>query len=152
MAFTAGAAIIGKNRKLYVDVDGSLATPMWVEAGKIQGATKNSSRNVAEIEERAEEDVLVLLGHKSREVTFQLTFRPGDTTYDAIEDAYENGTKLGIAVMSGTITEVGQRGYQAEVYVTQFDDDQANTGSAVGVTVRPCADYVTAPAFVEIAV
>lgn len=151
MAVT-GKPTIGKARKFYVDVDGSIAVPTWVLAGKIQGLSMNSSHNVAEIEERGESDVLVLPGHKTREISLQLTHRPGDATFDAIQDAYENQTKLGVAVMSGLITNVGERGYQAEVYVTQFDDDQGHTNSAIAVTLRPAADYVTAPAFVEILV
>lgn len=150
MALT-GKPKIGKLKKFYIDVDGDIAAPTWVEVGTIQGLTKNSGRNVAELEERGEEEVLVMLGHKTREVTFQLTCRPGSTTYDAIEDAFENGTKIGIAAMTGPIATVGERGYQAEVYVTQFDDDQGHTNSAIAVTVRAAADYDTAPAHVEIA-
>lgn len=146
-----GGAVIGKNCKLYIVADGDLSgTPTWAESGKVQGVNSNSSYNLAEIEERDQDDVLVLPGHRTREVTFQLTFRPGDTIFDAIQDAYEDATKIGVAVMSGAIDDVGQRGYQAEVYVTQFDHDQSNTASSVAVTLRPAADYTTAPAFVEI--
>lgn len=149
MALT-GKPKIGKLKKFYIDVDGSIASPTWVLVGTIQGLSKNSSRAVAELEERGEDEVLVMIGHKTNEVTFQLSCRPGQTIYDAIETAYQNGTKIGIAVMTGVITDVDERGYQAEVYVTQFDDDQAHTSSAISVTVRAAADYTTAPAHVEI--
>jgi hypothetical protein len=145
-----GNPIHGKLCKAYVDVDGSIATPTWVEAGKIQGLTKTEGRNVVEIAERAEDEVLVLLSHKTREISFELTRRPGNAVYDAIEDAFEAGTKIGVAIMSGGIAVVGSRGYQAEVYVTQFDDDQGHESSTRAVTLRPAADYTTAPAHVEI--
>lgn len=148
MAVT-GKPKLGKARKLYIDVDGDIASPTWVEAGKIQGLSKSYSHNVAEIEERDEEEALVLLGHKVREITFELTVRPGNAVYDAIEDAFENQTKLGAAIFSGAIATSGERGYQAEVYVTNWDDDEAHTNSTVSITIRPAADYVTAPAFVE---
>lgn len=146
-----GSARLGRTRKLYIDADGDIAIPTWVEAGKIQGLTHNRSRNVAEIEERDEDDVLVLPANLNREISFDLTFRPGNTTYDTIEAAFEAGTKIGVAVMSGDIAASGERGIQAEVYVTQFNTDEAHTSSAVAVTVRPAGDYATAPAFVEIA-
>jgi hypothetical protein len=55
-----------------------------------------------------------------------------------------------VAVMTGAIATAGSNGYQAEVYVTQFDDDQGHESTTRAVTLRPAADYVTAPAFVEI--
>ncbi|MFV0445671.1 MAG: hypothetical protein ACK5Q5_18980 [Planctomycetaceae bacterium] len=146
-----GKAIIGKLCKAYIDVDGDIAGPTWVEAPKIQGLSKTSSRNLAEIAERGEDDVLVLPSHINREISFELTRRPGDTVYDTLENAFEDGTKVGVAIMTGGIAVSGSRGYQAEVYVTQFDDDQGHEGTTVSVTVRPAADYTTAPAHVAIA-
>lgn len=149
MAVT-GKPKIGKARKLYIDVDGDIAIPTWDEAGKIQGLTKSFSKNLAEIEERGEDDVLVMPGHNPREISFELTVRPGDAIYDALETAFETNAKVGAAIMSGDITNSGERGYQAEVYVTGWSDDEAHTNTAVSVTVRPAADYDTPPAFVEI--
>lgn len=149
MAVT-GVPRIGKAKKLYIDVDGDIATPTWVLADKIQGLNKNRSKALAEIEERGESEVLVMPGHKSSVITFQLTSRPGNTIYDALEDAFNNDTKIGAAIMSGLIANAGERGLQGEFYVVQFDDDQAHTGSAVAVTLRLAADYTTAPSFVEI--
>ena len=145
-----GKPTLGKNRKFYIDVDGAIATPTWTLAGKIQGLQLSGPHNVAEIEEREEEEVLVLLAHKKRTLSLQLTHRPGNTIYDAIQDAYENQTKIGVAIMSGPIANSGERGYQAEMYVEDFDDDQGHTNTAVAVTLRPAADYATAPTFVEI--
>lgn len=150
MPFSAGAAINGRVQKLYIDVDGDIATPTWVEYGKIQGASLNGPRDVSEIKERDVEETTVLLGHKNRELSLSVTRRPGHTTYDVLQDAYETGSKVGVALMTGTITEVGQRGYQAEMKVTGWDDDQAHDNSAISVTLRPAADFVTPPAFVEI--
>lgn len=146
-----GSPRLGKNKKLYIDVDGDIATPTWVLADKIQGLNKNRSHALAEIEERGEDEVLVLPGHTTSEITFQLTSRPGNSIYDALEDAFEAKTKVGAAVMSGLIANSGERGLQGEFYVTQFDDDQGNTSTAVAVTLRLAADYDTAPALVEIA-
>lgn len=145
-----GGPINGRLCKAYLDVDGSIASPTWVELTKIQGASKTSQRDVAEVKERAIDDTTVLLGHATKEFTLQLTRRPADTSYDTIEDAHESGAKVGIALMTGTITEVGQRGFQGECYVTGFDDDQSHDSTVAVATFRPCADYTTAPAIVEI--
>jgi len=146
----AGTPINGRLCKAYLDVDGSIASPTWVELGKIQGAGKTSQRDLAEVKERVLDETTVLLGHNTKEFTLQLTRRPADTNYDTLEDAHESGAKVGIALMTGTITEVGQRGFQGECYVTGFDDDQGHDSTMVTVTLRPCADYTTAPAIVEI--
>lgn len=145
-----GAALLGRLHKLYIEPTADLALPTWAEYGKIQGANRTGQRDVSEVKERDLEDTTVLLGHKNREISLPITRRPGNTEYDALEDAFENGTKIGIAMMTGTITSSGERGYQAEMYVTGFDDDQAHESNAVQVSLRPAADYVTAPAFVEI--
>lgn len=149
MAVT-GTPRIGKARKCYLDIDGDIASPTWVELGKIQGLSKNYGRNLAELEERDVDDVTVMPGHMNREVTIELTHRPGNTSFDAIQDAHEAGSKIGLAIMSGVITNAGEVGYQAEFYVTGWDDDEAHTNSTVSVTVRPAADFTTAPAFVQI--
>lgn len=146
-----GAAKIGRLHKLYVEPSADLALPTWEEYGKIQGANRTGQRDVAEVKERDLEDTTVLLGHKNREITLPVTRRPGNTQYDYLEDAFENGTKIGIAMMTGEIATSGERGYQAEMYVTGFDDDQAHDSTSVQVTLRPAADYTTAPDFVEIA-
>lgn len=146
----SGEARIGRLHKLYLDADGDIASPMWVEYGKIQGGSRSGSRDVSEIKERDLDETTVMLGHKSREISLTITKRPGDTNYDILEAAWETGVKVGVAMMTGPIATVGERGFQAECYVTAWDDDQANDSTTIAVTLRPCADYVTAPAFVEI--
>lgn len=144
------AARIGRLHKLYIDADGSIATPTWVEYGEIQGASRTGSRDVAEVKERGLAETTVMLGHKTREISMTVTKRPGNTNFNLLQTAYETGAKIGVAMMTGTITTAGEQGYQAECYVTQFDDDQAHDSTTCTVTLRPCADYTTAPAFVEI--
>ena len=144
-------ARIGRLHMFYVDADGDIATPTWVLYGKIQGANRTQQRDVAEIKERDLDETLVMLGHKNREITLPITKRPGDTNYDILEAAFESGAKVGIAMMTGPIATSGERGYQAEMYVTGFDDDEAHDATTINVTLRPCGDYVTAPAFVQIA-
>lgn len=147
-----GEARIGRLHKFYVDADGDIAAPMWVVYGKIQGASRTGQRDVAEVKERDQEDTLAMLGHKNREISVTVTKRPGDTNYDILQTAFETGAKVGIAMMTGEITTVGEQGYQAEMYVTGFEDPEEHDATTNVVTLRPCADYTTPPAFVEITV
>ena len=147
----SGEVKIGRLHKLYVDADGDIAVPTWVEYGEIQGGSRTGQRDVSEIKERAFDETLVMLGHKNREISLTATKRPGNTNFDLLQAAFESGAKVGIAMMTGPIATSGEQGYQAEMYVTGFDDDQANDATTVAVTLRPAADYVTAPDFVEIA-
>jgi len=144
-------ARIGRLHKFYIDADGDIATPTWVEYGEIQSGSRSSQRKVAEVEERGIDETTVMLGHKGREISLTVTKRPGNTNYDLLQTAYEDGGKVGVAMMTGPIATSGEQGYQAEMYVTGFDADESNESTSAAVTLRPCADYTTAPDLVEIA-
>lgn len=146
-----GAARVGRLHKLYVDADGDIASPTWVEYGEIQGASVTCQRDVAEVKERSVQETTVMLGHINTEVSLTVTKRPGNTNYDILRSAFYAGAKVGIATMTGPIATVGEQGFQAEMFVVGFDDPQENDSTTCDVTLRPCAVYVTAPAFVQIA-
>jgi len=142
---------IGRLHKLYVDADGDIATPTWVEYGEIQGGNRSQGKDLAEIKERGLDETVVLPGHKTREVSITLTKRPGNVNFDILQTAFETDAKVGIAMMTGPIATSGEQGYQAEMYVTQFDDNQENDSTTVNCTLKAAADYVTPPDVVEIA-
>lgn len=140
---------IGAIEKLYYDADGDIAIPTWVELDKIQGASITSQRDVVEIKERALLETLTMNAHKSREITFQLTRRNSDADFKALQDAYEADTLLGFAVATGDIATSGTRAWIGEARITGWDDDQSHDSSTIAVTVRPAADYTTAPTIAE---
>ena len=147
----SGEALQGRLHKLYIDPAGDMTTPTWTEYGKIQGGGQTSGRDVSELKERDTDETTVLLGHRNNEQSLTITRRHGNTQFDALRTAHINGSKISIAMMTGTITDSGERGYQAEMYVTQFDDDQSHESNSISVTLRPAADYVVAPGYVTIA-
>lgn len=149
MALT-GAAKLGKNLKLYVDVDGDIASPEWVEATIAQGVTCNLERATADVLERGVDFTLGLVGHAGVPVEVTLTRRPGNAVYDAFQEAAWGGTKIGLAVMTGTITDADERGLQGEFYVTTHGDDQGHESTSCTFTCRLAADYTTAPAYVTV--
>jgi hypothetical protein len=122
-----------------------------VEYGEIQGATRTQQRDVAEVKERNFLETTVELGHLNTEITLQISRRHGNANYDVLEAAARSGASVGVAMMTGTITDVGERGYQAEMKVVGFDDDQAHDSTMVSVTLRASATRVTDPAYVTIA-
>ncbi len=147
-----GKALLGRLHRFYIEPTADLETPVWEEYGKLQGANRGGARDVSEIKERDLIDTTVLLGHRNTEISLTITRRPGNDQFDALEAAAnaDPPQKVGIAMMTGDITEPGERGFMAEMYVTQWDDDQAHDSNAIAVTLRPAADYDTAPEFVEI--
>lgn len=147
----SGEPKLGRLSKFYIDADGDIAVPTWVLFGEITGANRNSQRKVSELEERVFDETLVMLGHKGREISVSVTRRPGNTNYDLLQTAYESGAKVGVAMMTGEYDTSGEQGYQAEMYVTGWDSDESNESTGCSVTLRPCADYTTAPDIVEVA-
>ena len=148
-----GAAKIGRLHKLYVEPSADLATlPTWEEYGKIQGANRTGPARRGRGEgTRSRRHDRPVGAQEPRDYAARHPPSRQCTQYDYLEDAFENGTKIGIAMMTGEIATSGERGYQAEMYVTGFDDDQAHDSTSVQATLRPAADYTTAPDFVEIA-
>lgn len=145
----AGEVKIGLKSKLYIDAAG-VGEGTWQEAGKVGDVGVNQTRNEVEIKERDQEEVGIVVAHKVRELTIQLTRRPGNAVYEAFRTAYENGTYIGVAAMESGIDVVGTKGYQADMHVTQFNDNQAIESGVNDVTLKRAADSPTPPALVTV--
>lgn len=64
--------------------------------------------------------------------------KPADEGFTAVEDAYFNDTVIGIAVMTGPITEGGSKGLWADCAVLDFSRDESlEEAITVKVTVKP---------------
>lgn len=146
----SGAGEIGYLEELYYDADGSIASPTWVSVPGVQDVQQSNQSNKAEIAERNVDYVGVVPTHKVYSLTATITKRNGDTDYDALKSAHEANTKIGLAAMTGPIATIGEKGFQAEVYVTGWDDDGSHEGSAVTVTFEPAHNPTTAADHVTI--
>jgi hypothetical protein len=149
MALT-GAGEVGFIEEVYYDADGDIASPTWVLMPGVQDVQVSSQSNKSEIAVRNEDFVGVVPTHKVVSITVTLTKRNGDTNYDALREAHFSNTKIGVAAMTGPVATVGEKGFQAEAYVTGWDDDGAHEGNSVSVTIEPAANATTAADYVTI--
>lgn len=146
----SGKIVLGKDAVAYIAPD-ITSEEGWDDVtfaplGKLQGLNKTQGKDVAEIKERDINETTVLTGHFNREISLQLSRRPGNTQYERFAGAFEAGTPVPMAISSGPLTVPGHRGIMAEMEVTQFDDDQAHESTVIAVTLRPSGNYTLAPA------
>lgn len=145
-----GAVLVGKNHKLYYDADGDIASPTWVEVTICQSVTANQEWDVTDIRERGTAPVLAAVSHYNIPIEITLTRRPASTIYAAFKTAAVTGSKIGLAVMNGTVSTVGNKGWQGEFLITSNGDDQGPDSASATFTARLDAEYTTAPAFVTV--
>jgi hypothetical protein len=141
---------LGTDFKLYLDPSG-VGGSSWTEFTYIEDNTLGLERNVAEIANRASDWIKVLTGKRKATVSFTATFKLGNTQYEALRDAFHNNTDIGIAVMSGTITDAGEEGLQADCKVTKFERaEPLQDAVKCNVELMPSAESTTEPAYSEI--
>lgn len=140
----AGAGEVGFTEEIYYDADGDIASPTWVLIPGVQDVQESSTYNKAEIAVRNVDVVGVVPTHEVYSVDVTITKKNGHTDYDALRAAYQAKTKIGVAVMSGPIATVGEKGFQAEAYITAWNNDGSHEGSAVTITIEPAANATTA--------
>ena len=148
MAAASGAPQIGKVRNAYYDADGSIASPTWVAIGKMSGGDHSATRDSVEIAERDIDLKTYMHGHFDIKPQLELTVRPGNSVYDALRVAFETKAKIGLAMMTGLITDSGHYGIQGEFRIEEWSEPQGNTDVSASLTLALAADYTTAPAFV----
>ncbi len=149
MALT-GSGEVGYTEEIYYDADGDIASPTWVLIPGVQDVQENSAKNKSEIAERNVGTVGVEVTHTVYSVDITITKRNGNTDYDALRAAYEAGTRIGLAVMSGPVATVGEKGFQSEAYITSWSGDGSHEGNSVSITIEPAANPTTAASVVTI--
>lgn len=146
----AGAGEVGFIEEIYYDADGDIASPTWVLIPGVQDVQESSSKNVSEIAERNVPVIGTVPTHTNWSVDVTITKKNGDTGYDALKAAYEDNTRIGVAVMTGPIATAGEKGFQCEAYITQWNNDGSHEGNNVTITIRPAAVPTTAADYVTI--
>jgi len=76
-----------------------------------------------------------IVGRKNVSLSFQMLFDHDDTILEQIEEAYDDGDTVALAVLSGTTDEEGSRGIWADFAITEFNrGEAANDPIVVDVT------------------
>lgn len=144
MAAADGKIKIGKNTLVYysTSITGPLADRTWVAYGKVQDCKKKTSFGKIEIAEYDTDDIKFLRGHKTTDVTLKISRRPGHAGYDALEDAHENGTPIGLAFVThgAAIDEEGARGWWGDVEIFDWDEDTGKDGNSVDLALALTAN------------
>lgn len=135
---------VGYVEEIYYDADGDIASPTWVLIPGVQDVQESSSKNKAEIAERNVPVQGVEVTHTVYSVDVTITKDTGDTDYDALRAAYEDNTRIGLAVMSGPVATVGSAGFQCEAFITAWNNDGSHEGTAATITIEPAAHPTTA--------
>lgn len=140
----------GLNCALYIDGSG-VGGSSWSEVDDAANVSQSSQRNQGTVKNRSSSYELFLPGQISVEHTVTVTLNRGDTALATIKTAYDAGTILGVAAMTGTITDINEIGYQYDALVTSFNMEQG-IDDAVELTIglRPHANYGTAPSHATI--
>ena len=129
---------LGMEGKLYHNA-GSYATPDWKELKNAKDVTLNLEKGEADVTTRGNAGWKATVGTlKEGSIEFEMIWDPDDEGFTAIEDAYFNDTVIGIAVMTGAITEGGSKGLWADCAVLDFSRDESlEEAITVKVTVKP---------------
>lgn len=142
----------GKDGRFYIATDDDIdGTPTWTELTIVEDVEQDSTKESAEVKNRASDEITMLALHRKRQVTCTITHTPGNAVYESIRDAFENDTALAIAVMDGAVASAGSEGLMMDVIVTQFKrSEQLSQRMAYDVTFEPSAAAGTTPAWTEV--
>lgn len=146
----SGAGEIGYTEEIYYDADGDIASPTWALMPGVMDVQENSTKNESEIAERNVATIGYEVTHTVYSVDVTLAKRNGDSDYDALKAAYEDNTRIGLAVMTGPVATVGEKGFQCEAFITAWNNDGSHEGNSVTLTLKPAANPTTAADFVTI--
>lgn len=119
-------AVLGMNMKLYYST-----TPITVAgtppsspqlAGNVKDVTCSLSADAADTTTRSnngwKSSVATL---RTLSITFTMLWKPDDSFFDAIQEAFVGGTELAIMALDGLEATVGSQGPLTNVTITSFD-------------------------------
>lgn len=140
----------GFEGKAYVDPSG-VGGSTWQEL-KIVGDIQPTDEKVSDdVNDRDSDVVATVTGRKRVSHQMTITFKKGDSVYQALRDAYYNGTLIGVAIMDEDITQDGAEGWQYDAEITQFPRNEPLDGvMTIDAVFSPSAHATTPPAYVVV--
>lgn len=136
---------LGMDCKLYFGdalLNGTTSTPetmTWTEADNAQNVTLGGSTGSADITTRASGKWKQSAStHKDASIDGELLWKPGDTFFEAVKDAWLDNTELPLAAMDGDIEDDGVQGLVSNFVVTNFSRSESLEEAAkVSVSFKP---------------
>jgi hypothetical protein len=112
---------LGFEAKCYYDATGA-GQGTWVELTIVKDLSLNQEADEAEATIRGDDgEKSWLQGLKDRSIEIVCGYLTSDAGYQALRDAWNNNTPIGLAFMDGDIATIGSEGYQADFVVTGFN-------------------------------
>lgn len=142
----AGGYKTGQQCKLYYCAAGIGGTPTWVEFTIVQEPSLDLSRDEGVVEDRASDFKRYVAGMIDAPLSLRISRKVGDTAYDLFADAFFDEDIIGIAMASGTITDVGEEYFEGDFIVTGFPlTESMNEAGSVEIQLRLAANSANAP-------
>jgi len=120
----------------------AIVTPLastWNELDNAADVTLNLTAAEADITTRANGGWKATAATlKDGSIDFEMVWKPADTGFLAIQDAWNDGTELAMACMDGDITTTDNQGLASNFVVTNFTRTEPLTEAMkVSVTIKP---------------
>jgi predicted secreted protein len=131
-------AKLGLDAKLYRN-SGTYAIPAWNEITNAKDVTLNLEASEADASRRGSAGWReTLRGLKDGSVEFEMVYDGTDAEFQALRDAFLNGTTVEVAVLDGDVTTTGTQGLRATMSVINFSrNEPLEEALTVSVTVKP---------------
>lgn len=143
---------LGLDCRLYYNT-GTYASPTWVEITNVRDVELNLTRGKADLSTRGSNGYKEYRGQlKDASITFDLVYKRGDATTQAIFEAFDEDTLLDIAVLDGDIETTGTEGLRAVCEVFDFSrEEPLEEGVMISVELAPSAKSTDKPSWMVVA-
>jgi hypothetical protein len=136
--------------KLYFCAAGIGGTPAWTEISNAKDVTLTVEKGQADVSTRANNGWKATAGTlKDATIDWDMVWNTSDPGFAAIKTAFMDNTVIGMAVMSGPMTEAASEGLQADCMILSFTrSEPLQEAITVKVQAKPTLS-ATAPSWIN---
>lgn len=130
---------LSMNAKIYYKIGGVAAGGSWVELDKVRNVTVNMERTEADATDRSSGGWTQSVGTlNSLTIEMEMIWKPDDTGFDVIKNAYLDNVTIGIRALD----QVNGEGPEADMIVLTFPRaEEIEDKMVVNATLKPtCSD------------
>ena len=104
---------------------GTWASPTWSAIDVVRDVSANSEKGEIDATSRGSSGIRrTIAGIREDGFEFECVKKTDDSEWQAIRDAFLNGTTIELLALEGEVTTAGNQGLRAECVITQFNDGQ----------------------------